>query len=51
MGATVRFGITDLIAFETGINFTKEILISQWSFLIQIWWYPINYPSLNIIFL
>ena len=24
MGATVRFGITDLIAFETGINFTKR---------------------------
>ena len=24
MGSTVRFGITDLIAFETGINFTKR---------------------------
>ena len=24
MGATVRFGITELIAFETGINFTKR---------------------------
>ena len=24
MGATVRFGITDLIAFESGINFTKR---------------------------
>ena len=49
MGSTVRFGITDLIAFETGINFTKEILILRWSFLIQIWWYPIKRPSLNII--